>query len=304
MKKNFHIIIISFLFSIILWISISLSNDFYATFEFPVKLIDFPDGYTTGSLSQQKISVKIKGKGWKLLGVNLSSDASYVIPVGKKIGKRTISLYSFLAENQWLTSDNEVINISPDTLSFFVEKITFKKVPVKSELNLNFRTGYGLASKIIISPESTVVFGPASSLSTLLYVPTETIEYDDLNSMKTEIIPLKNIFGMKYPHNNVTVTLDVQKIVDKNIDKILVNVLDVPKDRNVLLLPNRVDIGMRGGIDVLGKMDTSSISAFVNYREVVLDTIGSVEPHLELPENTTLLFVKPERLRYIIKKFQ
>lgn len=303
MKKNFHIILISFLFSVILWVSISLSNDFYATFEFPVKLIDFPEGYTTGSLSQQKISVKIKGKGWKLIGVNLTSDASYVIPVGKKIGKRTINLYNFLVENQWLTSDNEVINISPDTLSFFVEKISYKKVPIKPDLNLNFRTGYGLASKIIVSPESTVVFGPTSYLNSLDYAPTETIEYNDLTSKKTEIIPLKNIYGMKYPHKNVSVTLDVQKIVDKNIDNLFVKVLDVPKDRNVLLLPNRIGIGISGGIDVLGKMDTSQVKAYINYREVVLDTLGSVEPHIELPENTTLLFIKPERLKYIIKKF-
>lgn len=303
MKKNFHIILISFLFSVILWVSISLSNDFYATFEFPVKLIDFPEGYTTGSLSQQKISVKIKGKGWKLIGVNLSSDASYVIPVGKKIGKRTINLYNFLVENQWLTSDNEVINISPDTLSFLVEKISYKKIPIKPDLNLNFRAGYGLASKIIVSPESTIVFGPTSYLNSLDYAPTETIEYNDLNSKKTEIIPLKNIYGMKYPHKNVSVTLDVQKIVDKNIDNLFVKVLDVPKDRNVLLLPNRIGIGIRGGIDVLGKMDTSQVKTYINYREVVLDTLGSVEPHIELPENTTLLFIKPERLKYIIKKF-
>ncbi len=303
MKKNFHIIIISFLFSVILWVSISLSNDFYATFEFPVKLIDFPDGYTTGSLSQQKISVKIKGKGWKLIGVELSSNDNYVIPVGKKYGKRSINLYNFLAENQWLTSDNEVINISPDTLSFFVEKISYKKLPIKPELNLNFKGGYGLASKIIVNPESVVVYGPTSYLNSLDYISTETIDYENLNSKKTGIIPLKSIYGMKYEHKNVSVTLDIQKIVDKNIDNILVKVIDVPKDRNVLLLPNRIGIGVRGGIDVLGKLDTSQVNAFVSYREVVLDTLGSVEPHIELPENIDLLFTKPERLRYIIKKF-
>ncbi len=303
MKKNFHIIIISFLFSVILWVSISLSNDFYATFEFPVKLIDFPEGYTTGSLSQQKISVKVKGKGWKLISVILSSEANYVIPVGKKIGKRSINLYNFLVENQWLTSDNEVINISPDTLSFFVEKISYKKLPVKPELNLNFKDGYGLASKIIVEPDSVVVFGPTSYLNSLDYIPTENIDYSNLNSKRTEIIPLKNIFGMRYAHKNVNVTLDIQKIVDKNIVNVLVKILDVPRDRNVLLLPNRINIGVRGGIDVLGKLDTSEVNAFVNYREVVLDTLGSVPPHVELPENTTLLYFKPERLKYIIKKF-
>ncbi len=303
MKKNFHIIIVSFLFSIILWVSISLSNDFYATFEFPVKLTDFPEGYATGSLPPQKISVKIKGKGWKLIAVNLSSDASYFILVGNKSGKRTVNLYNYLVENQWLTSDVEVINISPDTLSFLVEKISYKKLPIKPELNLNFHSGYGLASKIIVDPESTLVYGPASYLSNMDYVPTESVDFENLDNKTTETVSLKNIYGMKYPQNKIKVTLDVQKIVDKNLDNLFVQILDVPKDRNVLLLPNRVSVAVRGGINILGKLDTSQVNCYVNYREVVLDTLGSVEPHIITPDNTTLLFVKPERLRYIIKKF-
>ena len=114
MKKNLHIIIISFIFSVILWVSISLSNDYYATFDVPIKLVDFPSGYTTGSPLPESVSVKLKGKGWKLIAVDLGSESDYVIPVGKDTGKRNINLYNYLVENQWLSSDIEVINISPD----------------------------------------------------------------------------------------------------------------------------------------------------------------------------------------------
>jgi hypothetical protein len=36
----------------------------------------------------------------------------------------------------------------------------------------------------------------------------------------------------------------------------------------------------------------------------VIDTLGSVIPRLSYPENTQLIFTKPERLRYVIKKFR
>jgi len=303
MKKNLHIIIISFLFSIILWISISLSNDYYATLEIPVKLIDFPNGYSTGSISPQEISVKIKGKGWKLISVYLTSDDNFLVPVGNQVGKRSLRLSNYLVDNQWLTSELDVSNISPDTLTFIVEKTISKKVPIIPNLSLNYRSGYGLASQINIKPESTTVIGPATYVSILKAVPTKSVKFDNLDSKIVERIPLKNIFGMDYSNNSVTVTLDIQKIVDKNLDNIPVNVVDVPKDRNVLLLPNRISIGIRGGIDVLGKLDSSQFNAYVNYREVVLDTLGSVVPHIDMPANTNLLFFKPERLRYIIKKF-
>jgi hypothetical protein len=197
----------------------------------------------------------------------------------------------------------EVINISPDTLSFFVEKIASKKVKIIPNLNLNFRNGYGLASKIIVTPDSTIISGPASYVRNMKSVPTESTEFNDLSDKIVEQISLKDIPGMTYKNKYISVSLDVQKIVDKNFNNLLVKIVDVPRDRNVILLPNRISIAVRGGIDILGRMDTTQFNAFVNYRDVVLDTLGSVVPHIKMPENTSLLFIKPERLRYIIKKY-
>ncbi len=84
----------------------------------------------------------------------------------------------------------------------------------------------------------------------------------------------------------------------------LVVFLDVPPDRDVILLPNKISCNVRGGIDILGKLEKDQFRAFVFYRDVVLDTLGNVIPHIEHPVNTTLKYIKPERLRYIIKKFR
>jgi YbbR domain-containing protein len=303
MKKNLHIVLIAFLFSIILWVSISLSNDYYTTIEVPVKIVDFPAGYSSGSDMPEKISIKVKGKGWKLIALNVANVQNYVIPVGQLTGRRVINLFNYLAENQWLSSDLEVISVNPDTISFYIEKITGKKVPIISALNLNFRTGYGIASPIKMEPESTYVYGPVSFLNKLEYVVTEPLGKDALDTKTIKRVPLKNIPGMTYRDDAVMVNIDVQRIVEKNFDSVLVHIVDIPKDRNVVLLPNRINVSLKGGIEVLGKIDTSLFNAYVNYREVVMDTVGSIIPHIDIPENTSLILIKPEHLRYIIKKF-
>jgi YbbR domain-containing protein len=303
MKKNLHIIFISFLFSIILWVSISLSNEYYTTIEVPVKIIDFPSGYSSGSSMPEKISIKVRGKGWKLIALNIATLQSYVVPVGQITGKRIINLYNFLAENPWLSSDLEVISVTPDTISFYIERISVRKVPIIPNLNVKFRAGYGLASPIKIEPESTYVYGPISFLSKLEFVTTESFGNDELENKTVKRIALKSVPGMSYKDDAVIVSLDVQRIVEKSFDSLIVHVIDIPKDRNVILLPNRVNISLRGGIEVLGKIDTAQFNAFINYREVVMDTVGSIVPHIDSPENTSLIFIKPERLRYIIKKY-
>ena len=303
MKKNLHIIIISIIFSIILWVSISLSNDYYATFKIPLKLINFPEGYTIGSKIPDYISVKLKGEGWKLAALKLGREADYVVTAGKETGKRFINLYNYLVDNQWLSSDIEVIDISPDTLSYDVEKIASTKAEIIPNLNLNFKPGFGLATPMIVKPETTVVFGPISKIKSLRAVATARLSLNNLDDRVDEKVPLEKIPETSFSNSNVNIFLDVQKIVDKNFDNLPVKIIDVPSDRNVVLLPNTISVGLRGGVDVLAKLDDNQLNAYINYREVVLDTLGSVAPKIVLPENTSLIYIKPERLRYIIKKF-
>ena len=73
--------------------------------------------------------------------------------------------------------------------------------------------------------------------------------------------------------------------------------------RNIVILPNKITIGVKGGIEFLGKVTPDQFKVSVNYRNIVLDTLGSVMPDIQMPPNLSLIYVKPERLRYIIKKY-
>lgn len=303
MKNNIHIIIISFLFSVVLWISVSLSNDYYSTFRIPLKLVDFRKGLTSGSKIPRDISVKVKGKGWKLIGAKIGAEPAFTVTANSDTGSKYINLYNYLSENQWLSSDLEVIDITPDTLSINIEKITSKKLKIVPDIDISFREGYGIASKISVVPDSVVVFGPLSVLQKMTSIQTENVKLSDISDKIARRIDLKNIQGMTYKENNAFVTIDIQRIVDRNIDNVHVDVVDVPKDREVVLLPNKISIGVRGGIDILGKLTNDKFKAYVHYRDIVLDTLGWVSPKIESPDNISVQYIKPEQLRYVIKKF-
>ena len=303
MRKNLHIIIAALVFSVLLWGSISLSNDYYATVNIPLKLVNFSEGYTSGTRIPENILVKLKGQGWKLLSINLGSEPEYKVSVSPDSGKQFVNLYNYLVDNQWLSSDIEIIDLKPDTLSFVVEKIITKKIKIEPNLDLTFKPGYGLASKVKFSPDSVTVYGPVSKLRSLSFIKIQEIKLESLDEKIEEILPLEEIRGVSYADKNVRLSLDIQKIVDKEFVELNVEVIDVPRDRKVLLLPNKVAVGIRGGIDIIGKLKNEDFEASVHYRDVVLDSIGSVSPFILLPKNSKLLYVKPDRLRYVIKKF-
>jgi hypothetical protein len=303
-KKKIPIIVVAIIFSIILWGSISLSEDYYSNIEIPLKLIDFPNDYTLSSEVPERMTIKVKGAGWKLFSLNVGQDVSYNVSVNRDSGYINVNLLDYLTDNRWVISELEVIDINPNSISFSVERRIEKKIPIVANLNLDFKAGYGLATDITLNPDSVLVNGPVSVINSLTELQTEEIVLSSLDKVTVENFGFIDLPGTIYGTDFVTVTFDIQRIVDKQFDDINVDVLDVPPDRDVVLLPNKVSFGVRGGIDILGKLDKDQFEAFVFYRHVVLDTLGNVTPQVRIPENTNLLYLKPQRLRYVIKKFR
>lgn len=303
MRKKLNIFIASVIFAFILWGSISLSEIYYTNVNVKLTLYNFPQGYTTGSQLPEKIKLRVKGQGWRLVSINVGPETEFKASVGGDSGSHNINLYDFLESNRWLLSDVEIINIFPDSLRFFVERIISRKLPVISGLGLEFKPGYGLASDIILRPDTVVVSGPFSLLKTMKEITTVDKSLSLLDSRtKLEVnLPLMN--GIEYNANLIEVILDIQRIVDKQFENITVDVIDMPPRKEVVLLPNKIGFNVRGGIEILGKLKPDQFLAYVRYQSLVQDTTGSVTPILEMPKNVTLQYVKPDRLRYIIRSF-
>jgi len=302
-RKKLNIFLASVVFSIVLWGSISLSDYYYTNIDVKLSLVNFPDGYTTGSVIPEKVRLRVKGRGWKLLSLNVGPESEYVVTTGKDSGWHTISLYNFLESNRWLLSDVDIISIQPDSLSFFVERTITKKLLLIPNLHLEFKPGYGLASDIILNPDSVIVTGPVSYLKPMKTILTENKSFGPLDARTETEVGLLKINGFSFVDNIINVVLDVQKIVDKQFDNILVEVSGVPPGKEVVLLPNKIALNVRGGIEILGKLNEDQFHAKIRYQDLVRDTTGSITPDIEIPKNVTLQYLKPERLRYIIRTF-
>ena len=303
MNRKLNIFIASIVFAIILWGSISLSDFYYTNVNVKLTLTNFPEGYTTGSSLPEEIKIRVRGEGWRLVSINVGPDTEFKVSVGGDSSWHHINLYDYLETNRWLLSDVDIIGLYPDTLNFYVERIVSKKLPVASGLDLEFKPGYGLASKIIFKPDSVVVKGPLSFLQSRKEIQTNEIKLELLDSRISSEVSLEQNYGFIYSSNLIEVVLDVQRIVDKQFDNIPVDVIDIPAGREVVLLPNKVNINVRGGIEILGKLKAEQFHAFVKYQTLVRDTSGSILPEFLLPKNVTLQYSKPDRLRYVIRSF-
>lgn len=304
MKNRISIIISSILFSILIWGSVTLSEQFFSSIKMVIKVVNQPAGYSCGYINPETVSLKIKAKGWQLLSLKLNSDNQFLISADNDSGLKKIDPFNEINENTWISSGISILEITPRNISYSVDKIKFKKIKVKPISNITFTKGFGLATPIRVYPDSVIVAGPDKILDTLKFVETNLVELSSLDNMTKIITEIKDIRGFQFERKNVELTFDVQRIVEKSFSDIKVIINNIPADRDIVLIPNTIECSLRGGISILGKLSSDRINATVSYSQIVYDSTGTIQPKVIIPENTQLVFTKPTRLNYFIKKFE
>lgn len=304
MKHKIVIIILSLIFSIFIWGYITLSDQFYSSYNLNLKVINSPKGYVCGVVNPPALAVKLKARGWHLLNLNLNSSSEFIVSASGDSGSIAVDAYDQISENAWLSSGVTIIDISPRNIFFNIEKLEIKKLKVEANVDLTFQPGFGLATPIKIFPDSVLVAGPKSIIEKTSSIKTQEVLSASLDHKTKIITELESLSGFEYQQKNVELTFDVQRIVDNLFEGIKVSVKNIPGDRDIVLIPNTINCSLRGGINIIGKITPDQIIATLDYKDIVLDTLESIKPRIIIPSNTELLYTKPEELRYIIKKFE
>lgn len=283
--------------------SIALSDEYYSIYELPIEVIDLPAGYTVGNILPQTITVRLKADGWKLMSFELGSSKYFYVSVKRDSGVVSTNLVNNIESNPWFSAEINILDINPKNIRIFVEPLAEKKLKVIPQLNLDFKEGFNLATKVSIEPDSVLVRGPSSLIKSMDTFKTKEITLKNLDQKITLVSELESLRGFETFPKFVQLTLDVQRIVENTVAQIPVNVTNQPANVEIVLFPKTIDCTFRGGVNILGKITADSIIASVDYYKVINDTLGYVQPELQLPVDVTLLSVKPDKLRYSIKKY-
>ncbi len=286
-----------------LWVFVSLSDDYSTTFKLPVIINNIPEGYALKELSNPYVVVTLKGQGWQLAQLSFGVDHDLSVKCEDNKQLRKVSVRNALEQNDWLTSTLQVTLVSPEQIEYRLEKTSSKKVPIVEDLLLNYNSGYGLVSDIEVFPDSVTIYGPKSLVKGIDEVKSVRTEFVGLDKSVNQVVMLQGIEHIKYNRAEAVIRFEVQKIVDKVFENVKVIRKNVPPSRDLSLFPENINLVLRGGINHLAGLTNNDIKAHVRFRQALEDTLGSIEPVIEIPPFTTLIDVKPNRLEYIIKQY-
>ncbi|MFN0157275.1 MAG: hypothetical protein ACKVRP_04285 [Bacteroidota bacterium] len=304
MKKRLHIIIATTLFAGMLWISVKLGSTYQVVVSTPLKVTGLPAGTALNAPVPQEVQLRLRGEGWQLAGLLFGSEFHSTVDVQSLTPRQTTITVNDVVDRLNIPTGIQAMEMKPDSISVEYDSLGWKKVPVTLDYTTSFSERYGPVGQMIVTPESVLIEGARSILAEIDSWPTVRMQFDDLKAPVDAMAALleSSRYQLAFNPSGVNVRLDVQWYAEKVFAGLPVELLSVPPHREVILVPPRIDLVVRGGVDQLSALSLADFRASLDYIVILSDSSGYLEPEVIAPSGVQIVSTRPDGLRYIVRK--
>ncbi len=311
LDKNLLIFLNFLLVSSFFWFLNAITNEYDADISIPVKYINLPDNkLVIGNLADE-LKVKVNALGHEIMTYKTSKLNPVVINLKKHpvhiVDKNNEQRYYVLTSTlnkevaAALSSNMEIKKIEPDSLIFKLEEVISKKLPVISNLQLNFKPQYKLKNGIILIPDSVVVKAEKSMLDTISCVYTDSVEVKNISDSTFLNLNINEVPGALVSPNKVACILEVEKFTEMSY-QLPIKVINAPKDYKIKLFPASVKLTFNVGFSKYKTVYKEQFSVVANYEKI---KNGKKRISLKLmskPHYVSDVRIVPKVVDYIIEK--
>ncbi|MCK9407880.1 MAG: hypothetical protein WCX28_09390 [Bacteriovoracaceae bacterium] len=303
-ERKFPLLLFSLFFAFLVWTSVNLGNLFITTIEVQVRIENLRPDQAVAVPLPRTVRFTIQGSGWQLLNTLLTPNLYYTIDFLTLSQNNTLFTSRDLTERVNMTSSIKILSTSPDTVIVRLEERTSKKVPITPSINITFRDGFGIVGHIEAKPDSITITGARSLLSKVHSWNTTSVALFDLNAPVKMQFALSDtlLFEIARPNTTIVVTFDVQPIAERTIEDIPIEIMQVPENRNVVLIPPKISIIVRSGVNNVAHLSKKDFQAYIDYKAILLDTSGMIKATITGPEHVKIVQLQPEQIQYVVRK--
>ncbi len=286
----------------ILWIYLNLSYTYSIEVEVPLELT-YSKSEAVADQLPSNLDVTVNGRGWDLLNILMFKKLQYKLDLSKYKQESKIITNQYIQDRLNLPSNITLTKIEPEVIDINIDKYSEKYVKLRNNLSVRTKDNYRLVGNIRLSPDSVKIIGANSILNKIKFVPTEVKLVEDVNSNMSGLINIKDTLGnlIKIEPKSVRYSFNVELAADKNFEGLEIAINNVPENKEVLLIPPKAEISLKGGVEQLSKINPSEIKLFIDFKQLEDDTLGYFVPEIQLPVEANVININPPKFQYIIK---
>jgi len=261
----------------IFWFINKVGNEFSTTIDYPVTYVNLPSKKVLVSDLPKSLHLSINAYGYDILRYKLSSEPYPIIIDAQKFGvnlnKAKVNQYRlatrYLRENinSQISSEIRVIDIMPDTIYFQFSHQTNKKVPVKSDLKLEFEKESMLNGAIVFKPDCIIVSGPNSILDTLQYITTKQQTLKGFDESIQKNVELQEINNTQFDRKQVVALIPVSKLTEVLFELPVITV-NVPDSLKLITFPGTIKLSCSVPFNKYTLTHASDFLVQVDYNDI------------------------------------
>lgn len=307
-NKEFLIFLIFFSVSAVFWLLRYLNETFDVELKVPLKLDNVPPDVVITSDLPSELNVVVRDKGTIL--------ARYIY--GKKQPPVRVNYEDYDEENSsghvfvtlldiqkevqsHLLSSTHVVSLKPDTLEYFFNKGTSKKVPVKKAGVWEPSQGYYL-QKVELKPDSVDVLAPYSILDTLTEACIAPVYLPDLTDNVKTKIKLHPVKGAKFIPDQVEMNISIDRYTEKTVD-VPVSGINFPANKDLRTFPSKVKVTFRVGMSQYKDITEDDFVLAISYEELIKNQYPKIRPYPKsIPSGVSNVRINPSEVDYLIEQ--
>ncbi len=311
LNRNLLVFLIFLIVSSFFWFLNAINKQYDAFVYLPVEYINMPDNKLVIGDVSDELKIKISAYGHEIMTYKTSKLQPLVVNLKKhkvhivdQSNEQRYYILTSMLKNEVSTilgSKIDVRKIEPDSLIFKLEEVISKKVPVKSNLKINFEPQYKLKDKITFIPDSVVIKGEKSKLDTIKYVQTDSLELNKINDSTFFNLNINELKGVAVYPKNIDCILEVEKFTEISYN-LPIQIINEPENYNIKLFPATVKLTFNVGFSKYNKVHKEQFSVVAN-----CEKINSKQQRLALklmskPNFVSDIRIVPKMVDYIIEK--
>lgn len=302
------IFLLFFLVSAIFWMVQTLNENYETTLSVPLALNRVPSNIVITEELPSHLQVTLNDKGSVLLNYMygqklppITVDYSIYSTDGTS-GRVRIPPTDIQKELQpQLLSSTRITSIQPDTLEFCYNRGLKKVVPVRPSGYIETLPQYYLAD-MRCTPDSVVVYAPASVLDTMQAAYTATMHVEDLDTDRRLHVALRRSKGTKFVPETVNVDLSVDVYTEKTVEVPIIGV-NFPASKDLRTFPSQAKVTFRIGAERFKSITAEDFVLAVSYEELLNNKAPTYRLHLRsLPPGVSQVRIDPAEVEYLIEQ--
>jgi YbbR domain-containing protein len=312
-NRNVGVFLFFLLLSTIFWFFNELENVYVSNISYPVKYTDPPkDKIFVGNLPSH-LDLKIRGTGFKLLEYRIGKE---LMPIEFQVNSYNLKSshdsqndqYFLLTQSvrtrisRQLSSDLDIVDITPDTLHFQFANETTRKLAVEAQISYSFGKQFMLKGNIEVEPDSVIASGPNTVLDTVETATTTKQHFKEITENLTKRLPLKKIHPqVEFSERNVKIKIPVEQYTEGALRK-EIEVKNLPDSVVLRTFPRYIQITYLAGLSNFENVIPELFKVTVDFKDTGKDSEKLKVSVEKAPDYLKSYSYRPHRVDYIIEK--